>query len=142
MEATKNVHNFTFFNLQEFTMDTDGLDHLSSWVEFFRNNSNIRQLNLKFKYWSNDKFEMIAPYLQNLEEMTLPITIEHQSHDGVSNAAIIIDFMQHHEKLKRVEWNHCDVKKGDEKMYWEKLCDEWIISNLGQRIAFKRKSAI
>lgn len=134
-------HNLRFTNLQEFNMNTFGFEYLPSWVEFFQNNTNIKRFNLKFNYWFNDSFDMIAPYLQNLEEMSISIIVKPKFNDGI-NATTIVNFIQHHEKLKRVELDLYDCNKDVEEMYEKSFSDEWIISNLVHGFSFKRKSTV
>lgn len=77
---------------------------------FFEKNSNIRRFNLKFHYWQDEPFKMIAPFLQNLEEMTLSVKLEHKFHARVINATTIINFIEQHEKLKRFKLNLCVIR--------------------------------
>lgn len=109
-KCSKYAYDSTFTYLQEFNMQTYGLGDLQSWIEFFKKNSNIRRFNLYFHYCRVEPFEMIAPYLENIEEITLSVILEHQFHAIVINATTTINFIEQHEKLKRLELYECNSK--------------------------------
>lgn len=140
-QCSKYAYDLKLKNLQEFNMQTYGLEDLESWTGFFKKNSNIRRFNLKFQYWRDESFEMIAPFLQDLEDMTISVILEHTFHARVINATTIINFIAQHEKLKRFELDLCECNNDDEAIYRQKLSETWNIKSFDHGHSFERKNA-
>lgn len=136
------TYNLSFTNLLEFTMETSGFEHLQSWTQFFTQNSNMTHFNLKFYYWDDEGFEMFASHLQNLEELTLTVILGHRFHSRVINAITVINFLEHNEKLKKLELSLCDCNKAHESTYRQRLSVQWNIGKLENGLSFERKGAV